>query len=254
MAHVIKTMQDTLPADVDPFAAHFATPPVLKALVDKGALGQKSGAGFYRKEGKAIKVLEPGQGRVRRISRQGRRLVARILKKKDPAERLKLLRETDHPQAKFLWAIFRDAFHYIAVHTGVDRRHRARCRLRAALGIRLVDRSVRDLAGGRLEAGGRVGARDIDAGEALANVPLPKWVFRRPGRAGRRRPHRGRIMVAVAAAFRRALGIAGLRQATVPRTAGGRNVARADIPAARQSSKTRRCDSGRSRPARCPKC
>ena len=47
MAHVIKTMQDTLPASIDPFAANFATPPVLKALVEKGALGQKAGAGFY---------------------------------------------------------------------------------------------------------------------------------------------------------------------------------------------------------------
>jgi len=32
---------------------------VLRALVEKGALGQKSGAGFYRKDGKAIKVLNP---------------------------------------------------------------------------------------------------------------------------------------------------------------------------------------------------
>ena len=33
-------------------------------------------------------------------------LVVRILKKKDPAERLRLLRETKHPQAQFLWSIF----------------------------------------------------------------------------------------------------------------------------------------------------
>ena len=52
-------MQDTLPASIDPFAANFATPAVLKALVEKGALGQKAGAGFYRKDGKAIKVLDP---------------------------------------------------------------------------------------------------------------------------------------------------------------------------------------------------
>jgi 3-hydroxyacyl-CoA dehydrogenase len=31
---------------------------VLKGLVDAGALGQKTGAGFYKKEGKAIKVLD----------------------------------------------------------------------------------------------------------------------------------------------------------------------------------------------------
>src|SRR5258706_14692065 len=116
MAHVIKTMQDTLPASIDPFAAHFATPAVLKALVEKGALGQKSGVGFYRKDGRAIKVLDPKQRDYVESSGKADELIARILKKKDAAERMKLLRETDHPQAKFLWAIFRDAFHYIAVH------------------------------------------------------------------------------------------------------------------------------------------
>jgi 3-hydroxyacyl-CoA dehydrogenase len=29
---------------------------------------------------------------------------------------LKALRDSTNPQAQFLWAIFRDAFHYIAVH------------------------------------------------------------------------------------------------------------------------------------------
>jgi 3-hydroxyacyl-CoA dehydrogenase len=116
MAHVIKTMQDTLPASIDPFAANFTTPAVLKALVEKGALGQKAGAGFYRKDGKAIKVLDPKKAEYVESTGKADELVARILKKKDPAERLKLLRETDHPQARFLWAIFRDSFHYIAVH------------------------------------------------------------------------------------------------------------------------------------------
>ena len=36
--------------------------------------------------------------------------------KKQPAERLKLLRESSNPQAQFLWAILRDSFHYAAVH------------------------------------------------------------------------------------------------------------------------------------------
>jgi 3-hydroxyacyl-CoA dehydrogenase len=38
--------------------------------------------------------------------------------KKPAAERLKLLRESSNPQAQFLWAILRDAFHYAAVHLG----------------------------------------------------------------------------------------------------------------------------------------
>src|SRR3954471_1607005 len=52
MAHVIKTLQDNLgpeSATPDPFYPVFATPPVLAQLIGKGALGQKSGAGFFKK-------------------------------------------------------------------------------------------------------------------------------------------------------------------------------------------------------------
>src|SRR6185437_2763283 len=56
MAHVIKTMADTLPND--PWHAHFKSPAWLSALIEKGALGQKTGAGVYRKAGKDILVLD----------------------------------------------------------------------------------------------------------------------------------------------------------------------------------------------------
>ena len=36
MAHVIKTLQDTLDEKSDPFYANFGTPPVLAALLEKG--------------------------------------------------------------------------------------------------------------------------------------------------------------------------------------------------------------------------
>jgi 3-hydroxyacyl-CoA dehydrogenase len=159
MAHVIKTMQDTLPASIDPFAAHFATPPVLKTLVDKGALGQKSGAGFYRKEGKAIKVLDPVEGRVRRIRRQGRRSGRTHPEEEGPG---RALETAARGRASASEVPVGDFPRRVSLHRGAPgdgRRHRARCRLRAALGIRLVDRPVRDLAGRRLEAGGRMGAR-----------------------------------------------------------------------------------------------
>ncbi|MCB2042765.1 MAG: 3-hydroxyacyl-CoA dehydrogenase family protein, partial [Rhodoferax sp.] len=54
MAHVIKTLQDNLSADTDPFYDSFATPPVLAKLLEMGHLGQKSGAGFYKKVGRDI--------------------------------------------------------------------------------------------------------------------------------------------------------------------------------------------------------
>ncbi|MCK7499853.1 MAG: 3-hydroxyacyl-CoA dehydrogenase NAD-binding domain-containing protein [Comamonadaceae bacterium] len=46
----------------DPFFPSYATPPVLKALIEKGALGQKAGAGFYKKVGKDILRLDPATG------------------------------------------------------------------------------------------------------------------------------------------------------------------------------------------------
>ena len=57
LAHVVKTMGDTLPND--PWHKYFQPPVWLKGLIDKGALGQKTGAGFYRKAGKDIVVLDP---------------------------------------------------------------------------------------------------------------------------------------------------------------------------------------------------
>src|SRR5690606_6952379 len=47
MGHVIRTMQDNLKDD--PFCAVYKTPAVLEKLIAAGTLGQKSGAGFYKK-------------------------------------------------------------------------------------------------------------------------------------------------------------------------------------------------------------
>ncbi|WP_244146820.1 3-hydroxyacyl-CoA dehydrogenase family protein, partial [Paraburkholderia sp. BCC1876] len=79
MAHVIKTMQDNL-AD-DPYFPVYETPPVLAELVKQGALGQKTGAGFYKKEGKAIKVLDAKTGSYVDSGAKADETVARILKR-----------------------------------------------------------------------------------------------------------------------------------------------------------------------------
>jgi 3-hydroxyacyl-CoA dehydrogenase len=174
MAHVIKTMQDNL-AD-DPFFPVYETPAVLAGLVKNGALGQKSGAGFYRKDGKAIKVLDPQAGDYVESGAKADELIGRILKR-PPAERLKLLRESDHKQAQFLWAIFRDVFHYIAVHLES-----------IADNARDLDFAVRWGFGwneGPFESWQTAGWKqvaewvrdDIAAGKTLSNAPLPAWVF-----------------------------------------------------------------------------
>jgi 3-hydroxyacyl-CoA dehydrogenase len=174
MAHVIKTMQDNL-AD-DPFFPVYETPAVLAELVKKGALGQKTGAGFYKKEGKAIKVLDAKTLEYVESGAKAEELVGRILKR-PAAERLKLLRESTHPHAQFLWAIFRDVFHYIAVHLES-----------IAENARDVDLAIRWGFGwneGPFEGWQAAGwtqiaqwvQEDVAAGKALSNAPLPSWVF-----------------------------------------------------------------------------
>ncbi|MFM8637955.1 MAG: 3-hydroxyacyl-CoA dehydrogenase family protein, partial [Betaproteobacteria bacterium] len=115
MAHVINTLQTTLSLQTDPFYGNFGTPEVLQGLVKAGALGQKTKAGFYKKEGKTILRLDPATQQYVPSTGKADPLVERILKK-PPAERLKLLRESSNPQAQFVWAILRDGFHYAAVH------------------------------------------------------------------------------------------------------------------------------------------
>jgi 3-hydroxyacyl-CoA dehydrogenase len=179
MAHVIRTLQDNL-AD-DPFFPSYATPPVLQALIDKGALGQKSGAGFFKKVGKDILRLDPAKGDYVAAGGKAEAIVDRILKK-PAAERLKLLRESSNPQAQFLWAILRDGFHYAAVHLGeiADSARDVDFAMRWGFGLKQGPFELWQDAGWQQVA--QWVKDDIDAGKALSKAPLPDWVF--DGRTG----------------------------------------------------------------------
>ncbi|MBY4732444.1 3-hydroxyacyl-CoA dehydrogenase/enoyl-CoA hydratase family protein [Cupriavidus pauculus] len=174
MAHVIKTMQDGLAND--PFAPVYKTPAVLKGLVDAGALGQKTGAGFYKKEGKLIKVLDAKTGQYVESGKKADEIVVRMLKK-DPAERIKLLRESTNPQAQFLWGVFRDVFHYIAVYLEQIAGSAADIDLAIRWGFGWNSGPFEDWPAAGWKQVAEWVKEDIDAGRALANVPLPAWVF-----------------------------------------------------------------------------
>lgn len=174
MAHVIKTLQDNLKDD--PFFPSYGTPPVLAKLIEQGALGQKSGAGFYKKVGKDILRLDPAKGDYVPAGGKAEPIVERMLKKA-PAERLKLLRESTNPQAQFLWAILRDGFHYAAVHLA-DIAECARdvdFAMRWGFGVKQGPFELWQQAGWKQVA--EWVKADIDAGKALSNAPLPAWVF-----------------------------------------------------------------------------
>ena len=183
MAHVIRTMQDQLGPDRgnDPFHASYATPAVLAGLIAQGALGQKAGAGFYKKVGRDIQRLDPAKGEYVASGAKADPIIDRILKKA-PAERLKLLRESTNPQAQFLWAILRNAFHYAAVHLGsiADSAREVDLAMRWGFGMQQGPFELWQAAGWQ-QVAGWVKA-DIDAGKALSSAPLPDWVF--DGRSG----------------------------------------------------------------------
>ena len=176
MAHVVKTLQDNLNAETDPFYANFATPPVLAKLLELGNLGQKTKAGFFKKVGRDILRFDLKSGDYVPAGAKADEVYGRMLKK--PAgERLKLLRESEGPQGQFLWAILRDGFHYAAVHLA-DIAESARdidFAMRWGFGMKQGPFELWQEAGWAQVA--KWVQEDIDAGKALSTVPLPKWVF-----------------------------------------------------------------------------
>ena len=179
MAHVIRTMQDNLGAGKaaeDPFEALYETPAVLAGLLAQGALGQKTGAGFYKKVGKDIQRLDAATGAYVSAGGKADPIVERMLKK-PPAERLKLLRESSNPQAQFLWAILRDGFHYAAVHLAsiADTARDVDFAMRWGFGVKQGPFELWQQAGWKQVA--QWVQEDIDAGKALCNAPLPEWVW-----------------------------------------------------------------------------
>lgn len=180
MAHVIRTMTDGLPED--PWHPYYKSPEWLSALIAKGALGQKTRMGIFTKRGKDIHVLDLALQDYRPSAGVVEPEVQGMLKLKNPAEKFAKLRAHDSVQAQFLWAIFRDVFHYVAVHLDS-----------IANNARDVDFAMRWGFGwiqGPFETWQAAGWReiaeaikaDIDAARTMAYVPLPDWVF--DGRTG----------------------------------------------------------------------
>jgi 3-hydroxyacyl-CoA dehydrogenase len=179
MAHVIKTLQDTLSLETDPFYASFATPAVLQQLLALGHLGQKTKAGFYKKQGRDVLRFDAESGEYVAAGQKADEVYARMLKK-PAAERLRLLRSSEGAQGRFLWAILRNGFHYAAVHlaTIADNARDVDLCLRWGFGMKQGPFELWQEAGW-LDVAQMV-KEDIDAGRALCNTPLPDWVFKGP--------------------------------------------------------------------------
>ena len=179
MAHVIKTLQDNLTIESDPFYGNFATPAVLAKLLELGNLGQKTGAGFYKKAGRDILRFDADEQDYVPSGKKADEVVGRMLKK-PAAERLKLLRNAEGAEPRFLWAIIRDQLHYAAVHlhTVAETARDIDLALRWGFGMKQGPFELWQEAGW-LNVANMI-KEDIDAGQALCKEPLPEWVFKGP--------------------------------------------------------------------------
>ena len=179
MGHVIKTLQDNLNEQTDPFYGSYGTPAVVKKLLELGNLGQKTKAGFYKKVGRDVLRFDLEAEEYVPGGQKGDEVYGRMLKK-PAAERLKLLRNAEGAQGQFLWAILRNSFHYAAVHLAT-----------IANNARDIDQALRwgfGMQQGPFELWQEAGwldvaqmiQEDIDAGKTLSKAPLPDWVFKGP--------------------------------------------------------------------------
>jgi len=180
MANVIRTMDSKLPDD--PWHSFYKAPEVLTALISQGALGQKTKAGFFKKVGDKIMVLDAAKADYKASDAEASIDAESALRQKGWANKFKALRDADDPQAQFVWACFRDVFHYAAYHLEA-----------IADNARDLDLAIRWGFGwseGIFEIWQQAGWKqvvewieaDIAAGKSMSNAPLPAWV--KDGRDG----------------------------------------------------------------------
>jgi 3-hydroxyacyl-CoA dehydrogenase len=172
MGHVFEG--SALALSDDPWRRFFNPPAWLTALIDKGALGQKSGAGIYASKGQ--QVLDTATGEYRAAGARPDAAVQALLEIKNPTEQFAALRASDHSQARFLWAIHRDVFHYAAVLLAeiADNARDVDFAIRGGYGWSRGPFEIWQAAGWRQVAAWI--EEDIAAGQAMTTTPLPAWV------------------------------------------------------------------------------
>jgi len=98
----------------DPDRERFRAPDVLRELVSRGALGEKAGAGFYRRRDGEILALDLRTLEYRPRRRAEGAAVARARDEADPARRIRLLLEADEPPGRFVRRLLAATLRYAA--------------------------------------------------------------------------------------------------------------------------------------------
>jgi 3-hydroxyacyl-CoA dehydrogenase len=111
-AHVAKNCFDSLVEDEE--RAVFALPDWIQAMVKRGALGRKSGAGFYKKVGQDIQVIDLATGEYRPQAKVRYESLGAVKGIEDSGARLKALVAHDDEAGRFAWRILAHTLIYAA--------------------------------------------------------------------------------------------------------------------------------------------
>jgi 3-hydroxyacyl-CoA dehydrogenase len=116
MIHVAKNCADTLVNDEE--RSVFKMPEFVLRLAESGRLGRKSGAGFYKKVGDEIQVLDHRTLEYRSQQKVRFPSLGAIKDEEDAGKRLKALVYADDPAGRFAWKIVSRSLCYSARRIG----------------------------------------------------------------------------------------------------------------------------------------
>ena len=168
----IKTMDDTLPDD--PWHRYFDEPPVLAELIARAHSARRPG-GLLQQDRQGHPGARPRGARLSRVGGRGRPRGREILAIEESGARSSpSCARATHPQAQFLWAIFRDLFHYCAFHLAAiaDNARDVDLAIRWGFGWQMGPFETWQAAGWQ-EVAGWI-AEDIAAGKAMATCRCPR--------------------------------------------------------------------------------
>lgn len=116
LVHVAKNCYDTLTRD--PEREVFRVPSLITELVKQGRLGRKSGAGFYKKVGDDILVLDTQSLEYKPPQKPRFDSIGAVRNIEDPRQRVAKLVAADDPAARFAWRVLSRTLAYSAALVG----------------------------------------------------------------------------------------------------------------------------------------
>jgi len=112
LGHVAQNCFDNLKDD--PNCAMFDNPEIIKQMIQKGAIGQKAGAGFYKKVGPDICVLDPKTGEYVAQQKPAFDSLKKAYKTPDMGARIKGLVAAEDRAGQFAWKALSHSLVYAA--------------------------------------------------------------------------------------------------------------------------------------------